>query len=94
MVPGFSNTSNSFPMYNELINKASEFIKCDCQDTFFDLLCPELNMDGIVYFFTNTFKPISDIIGQYFTPVLLALKKTLQIDDLEGPIMNVLRKSY
>ena len=46
MIPGFSNTSNSFPMLNELQNQLSEFFKCDCQDIFFDLLSPELNMEG------------------------------------------------
>jgi FtsZ-binding cell division protein ZapB len=32
MVPGFSNTGSSFPLFNELINEVSEFLKCDCQD--------------------------------------------------------------
>lgn len=82
MVPGFSNTSSSFPMFNELVNKASEFIKCDCQDAFFDLLCPELNMEGIVYFFTNTFTPIVEIIKQYFNPVIASLSKALQLGDI------------
>lgn len=51
MVPCFSNTSSAFPMQNELANIVSEFYKCDCQDVFFDLLCPELNLEGVVYFF-------------------------------------------
>ena len=51
MVPCSSNTSSSFPMLNELQNIISEFYKCDCQDVFFDLLCPELNLDGVVYYF-------------------------------------------
>jgi len=42
MIPGFSsNTSASFPMFNELQNKINEFFKCDCQDIFFDLLAPD-----------------------------------------------------
>jgi FtsZ-binding cell division protein ZapB len=32
MVPGFSNTGSSFPLFTELINEVSEFLKCDCQD--------------------------------------------------------------
>ena len=38
MVPGFSNTGSSFPLFTELLNEVSEFLKCDCQDAFFDLL--------------------------------------------------------
>jgi hypothetical protein len=38
-------------MQNEMANIVSEFYKCDAQDVFFDLLCPELNLDGVVFFF-------------------------------------------
>ena len=63
MIPGFSNnTSSSFPMLNELQNKLSEFYKCDCQDIFFDLLSPELNMEGIVYFYKNSFLKVNEMI--------------------------------
>ena len=58
MVPCTSNTSQSFPMSNELVNKVSEIYKVECQDVFFDLLCPELNLEGVVYFFQNIFEPI------------------------------------
>lgn len=58
MVPGVACTGSSFPLFNELFNEVSEFLKCDCQDCFFDLLCPELNLDGIVYFFKHSFGPI------------------------------------
>jgi hypothetical protein len=51
MVPCTSNTSQSFPMFTELVNTASEVYKCDCQDVFFDLLCPELNIEGVVFFY-------------------------------------------
>ena len=30
MVPCMSNTSQSFPMFNELSNQCSELYKCDC----------------------------------------------------------------
>ena len=45
-------------MSNELVNKVSEIYKVECQDVFFDLLCPELNLEGVVYFFQNIFEPI------------------------------------
>ncbi len=94
MVPGFSNTSSSFPMFNELLNQVSEFLKCDCEDIFFDILSPELNMDGIVYFFQNTLPRVEELIVTYFEPFTHMLKKTTCIDHLDGPLMNVLRKLY
>lgn len=51
MVPCPTNTSQSFPMYNELTNIISEFYKVDCVDIFFDVLSSELNLDGVIYFF-------------------------------------------
>ena len=95
MVPGFSNnTSSQFPMLNELQNQISEFLKCDCQDAFFDLLCPELNHDGIVFFFRTAMPKIIAHIEAYFTPAEAALKKVLCQDSITGPITNVLKKSY
>jgi hypothetical protein len=94
MIPGFSNnTSSSFPMLNEIQNKLSEFFKCDCQDVFFDLLLPELNIEGIVFFFKTSFSKIQELINNYFEPMETQLKKTLCIDNLWSPIDNVLRKS-
>ncbi len=95
MIPGFSsNTSSSFPMLNEIQNKINEFFKCDCQDIFFDLLAPELNMDGIVFFYKTAFSKVLEILKTYFSPAENILKKTICIDELWGPIDNVLRKSY
>jgi FtsZ-binding cell division protein ZapB len=95
MIPGFSsNTSGSFPMLNELQNKITEFFKCDCQDIFFDLLSPELNMEGIVFFYKNCLSKVQDLIVSYFEPMDSLLRKTLCIDNLWGPIDNVLRKSF
>jgi hypothetical protein len=94
MIPGFSNnTSSSFPMLNELQNKANEFLKCDCLDVFFDLLSPELNIEGIVFFYKNALARVHDLVVSYFEPLNALLKKTLCIDDLWSPIDNVLRKS-
>lgn len=95
MIPGFSsNTSSSFPMLNELQNKLSEYFKCECQDVFFDLLCPELNMEGLVFYFKESFIKIQDMINFYFDPLEKLLKSTLCIDDMWSSIDNVLRKSY
>ncbi len=95
MIPGFSsNTSSSFPMLNELQNKLSQYYKCECQDIFFDLLCPELNMEGLVFYFQETFKQINENIKKYFDPLGILLKKTICIDEMWSSIDNVLRKSY
>jgi len=95
MIPGFSsNTSSSFPMINELQNRLSEFFKCDCQDIFFDLLSPELNMEGIIFFYKNAFTKILDMIRNYFEPLENLMKKTICIEVLWTPIDNVLRKSF
>lgn len=94
MVPCFSNTSSAFPMLNELQNLCSEFYKCDCQDVFFDLLCPELNLDGVIFFFQNSIPIVVETIEKYFAPVDQVLKKVSIQTSLDGPIVNVLRKTY
>jgi FtsZ-binding cell division protein ZapB len=94
MVPCFSNTSSAFPMQNELQNIVSEFYKCDCQDVFFDLLCPELNLDGVVFFYQNTIPKVIEAIERYFLPVEAVLKKVSNMQQLDGPVLNVLRKTY
>lgn len=96
MVPCFSNTSSAFPMQNEMQNIVSEFYKCDCQDVFFDLLCPELNLEGVVYFFQHSLPSIVDIIDKHFQPVDGVLKKVCLLTNPlgDGPIANVLRKTY
>lgn len=94
MVPGYQNVSAAFPMLNEISDITSQFYKCDCQDLFFELLGPELSMDGIVYYFKVSFPRVLELIRGYFSPTEDALKQTAGIDTLEGPIMNVLRKSY
>lgn len=95
-MPCFSNTSSAFPMQNELSNIVSEFYKCDCQDCFFDILSTDLNLEGVVYFFQNTLPPVIEAIEKHFTPVELTLKKVslIQAPLADGPIVNVLRKTY
>lgn len=94
MIPGFANTSSSFPMLNELSNQTTEFYKYDCIDIFFDLLCPELNMKGIIYFFSTAYSRVSDNINNYFSPLESTIKKIGCLNNIEGPIINVLRKSF
>ena len=95
MIPGFSsNTSNSFPMLTELHNKISDYIKLSCEDIFFDLLQPNLNMKGVVEFFRIIFINLSDLIEKFFNPLEKAINNVLFIDNIYEPIDNVLRKSY
>ncbi len=75
MVPCFSNTSSAFPMQNEMANIVSEFYKCDCQDVFFDLLCPELNLDGVIFFYRSTIPMIVEAVEKHFLPVESVIKK-------------------
>lgn len=93
MIPGFANTGSSFPMLNELVNSISEFYKYGCEDIFFDLLCPELNMKGIILFFSTAFQQMIETVQNYFLPSEMLIKETICVASLEGPIMNVLRKS-
>ena len=83
-------------MQNEMSNIVAEFYKCDCQDVFFDILSPELNLEGVVYFFQHTLSPLIDTIDKHFAPVEVTLKKVsmLQAPLADGPIVNVLRKTY
>jgi hypothetical protein len=69
MVQGVQCTGSSFPLSNEMINEVSEYYKCDCQDAFFDLLCPELNLEGVVYFYKHIYGPIVKHLANYFEPL-------------------------
>ncbi|KAL4465384.1 hypothetical protein ABPG72_009129 [Tetrahymena utriculariae] len=95
MIQGFSNnTSSSFPMQNELTVQIAEFYKYDCLDLFFDVLCQELNMKGIIYFFKTAFQRLLDTVNSYLQPSVDAIKTVGCFENLDGPILNVLRKSY
>ena len=93
MVPGLQNISASFPVLTELVAATEQFYKCDCQDFFFETLSPELTIEGIVFFFKTVFASAQEQVAAYFTPVEKELRRTCSLDTLEGPIMNVLRKS-
>lgn len=94
MVPCPSNTSQSFPMFNELNNIVSEFYKCDSQDIFFDVLSSELNLEGVVYFYQNSLPLVVQAIEKHFWPVEEALKQASVSKKLDLSISNVLRKKY
>ena len=81
-------------MFNELTNACSEMYKCDCQDVFFDLLCPELNLEGVVFFYQNIFSPIVDAIQKHFAPAEQVLLQVSCLPQLDAPVESVLRKSY
>ncbi len=81
-------------MQNEMSNIVSEFYKCDCQDVFFDLLCPELNLEGVVFFYRSTIPTVVENIEKHFSPVESVIKKVSSMSQLDGPIANVLRKTY
>jgi Mitochondria-eating protein len=80
-------------MYNELTHRVSELFKCDCQDVFFDLLSPELNLDGVVFFFANVYTSIFKTIQKHFLPAETAIRQLVK-GPLDGPLESVLRKSY
>lgn len=94
MVQCPSNSSQSFPMFNELTNMVSEFQKCDCQDVFFDILSSELNLEGVVYFFQNTMPQVVEQIEKHFWPVEFAIREATGCQRLDLSVSNVLRKKY
>ncbi|CAD8090906.1 unnamed protein product [Paramecium primaurelia] len=94
MVSGFSNTSIQFPMANELSNSIAEFYKCECFDIFFDVLTQELNLKGIIYFFSTSMIRIDKIIQEYFQPLFKNIMEVGCFNNIDGPIQNVMRKSF
>ena len=82
-------------MFNELVQTISQLFKCECQDVFFDLLSPELNIDGVIYFYRSVFEPVTSAIQGHFLPAEKALKQVACLGSLpEGPLDSVLRKTY
>ena len=94
MIPGFSNTSSIYPMYNELQTITSDFLKCNCDDIFFDVLSLELTMEGVVYFYKQTIEEIQKHIFNYFEPTFQEIKKSTCTNELNGPLLSVLKKVY
>lgn len=64
-------------MVNELINQVAEFYKCECFDMFFDVLCPELRLKGIIFFYTTSLQKVQKTIDDYFAPAYSAIIKVL-----------------
>lgn len=94
MVAGFSNTSSNFPVHNEIGSKFAEFYKYECLDMFFDILCPEMTMKGIIFFYYKSFEKIDLLVKKYFTPSIQAISEAGCFESIDGPIMNVLRKAF
>jgi len=93
MIPGFSNTSSSFPMYNEMLNKISELMKCDSNDIFFDVISSREDLNFISDFYKTIFIRLHSFIHYYFDEMLQIMCKVLCIDNLFGPLNTVLKKS-
>jgi hypothetical protein len=51
-------------------------------------------MKGTIYFYYYSFSQVNDIIVKYFESTFSSIKESGCFDDINGPIMNVLRKSY
>lgn len=94
MVQCPNNSSQNFPMFNELTHKVGEFYKCDCQDVFFDILSTELNLEGVVYFFQHSIPPVIDQIERHFWPIEQAIRTATCTARLDVSVQNVLRKKY
>ena len=71
-----------------------KFYKDDCLDIFFDVLSTELNLEGVVYFYTNTMGEVVKIIERYFLPVEVSFLEASCSNRMDLPIANVLRKKY
>lgn len=93
MIPGFSNTSSSFPMYNEMLNKISELMKCDSNDIFFDVLSSREDLNFVSDFYKTIFIRLHSFIQYYFDEMIQIMCKVLCIDQLFGPLNTILKKS-
>ena len=60
---------------------------------FFDLLQPNLDLEGVIFFFKTIFIKISVATLNYFSSIE-NFKETLFIDYLYEPIDDDLRKAY
>lgn len=51
-------------------------------------------MKGVIYFYHFSFTQVIKLIDDHFEKTFSMIKNTGCLDKLEGPIMNVLRKSF
>ena len=51
-------------------------------------------MKGVIYFYHYSFEQVTNILDDYFRESFEVIKTTGCLETLDGPIMNVLRKSY
>lgn len=94
MISGFSNTSSSFPMQNELVGQISEFMKYDCEEIYYDYLSEKVSHSHIAEFFSICISFVSKSINTHFAQAELILKETGCLESLEGPLFNCMKKAY
>ena len=63
-------------MLTELKIKINDYIKLLCQDIFFDILQPNLNLGGVIFFFKTIFIKISEITSNYFSHLIYIKTET------------------
>ena len=85
---------DAFPFVRKLLHINQLLEGDDRVEVFFDLLCPELNLDGVVYFYQNMFAPIVKAIQKHFAPAEQILQQVSCLSQLDGPVESVLRKTY
>lgn len=95
MFPGYSVSKvTPFPMINDLLVQINTFIESDCLDCYKMLLDQDYTLHDHFFFFRKVFDSSSSLINDYFNPLNLILKHTLQVDQIVGPLDCVLRRSY
>ena len=94
MIPSGNNTSSCFPIHNEVNNLVTDFFKGDCIDIFFDVLSLELDIEGVSFFYQHMFTSLVSMVCEYFQPSFASVMNTANIEVIEKPVINVLKKVY
>ena len=58
------------------------------------MLCPELNIEGVVFFYQHVFPPVIQQIYKHFLPAEQIIKSVSSTSHLDTPVTSVLRKTY
>lgn len=51
-------------------------------------------MKGVIYFYHYSFEQVTKMVEEYFAGALEGVREVGCFENIEGPIMNVLRKSF
>ena len=78
-------------MLNEIKIQFEDFYKQECLDIYFDYFESKLPKESS-HFFKNIFISIDQKISNYFQPMITEITKCGQIDSIDGPIINCIRK--